>query len=40
MTNFVYDNSYFVELDELVLSLNNAKELVNKNIAVIDYIYN
>jgi hypothetical protein len=40
MTSYVYDDSYFVELDELVLPFNDAKELVNNNIAVVDYIYN
>ena len=40
MTNYVYDDSFFVPLDELVLPFNDAKELVNKKVAVIDYIYN
>ena len=39
MTDYVYDNSYFQLLDELVLPFDDAKELVNTNIAVIDYIY-
>lgn len=39
MTKYVYDDSYFVELDELILPFSDAIELVNKNISVIDYIY-
>jgi hypothetical protein len=39
MTKYIYDDSFFVELDELVLSLNDAIELVNNHIAVIDFIY-
>lgn len=39
MIDFVYDNTHHTQLEELVLSLSDAKELVNHNIAVIDYIY-
>lgn len=40
LTNYVYSDSSFEVLDELILPLNDAKELVNKGVAVIDYIYN
>ena len=39
MAEYFYDHSFFKELEELVLPLSDAKELVNSNIAVIDYIY-
>lgn len=39
MKKYVYDDQYFVELDEFILSLDDAVELVNNNVAVIDYIY-
>ncbi|MCA1064691.1 hypothetical protein QTG56_24075 (plasmid) [Rossellomorea sp. AcN35-11] len=39
MTKHFYDNQYFVELDEFILSFDDAVDLVNSNVAVIDHIY-
>lgn len=39
MKNYAYDNSYFIQFDDFVLPLEDAIELVNKEIAVITYIY-
>lgn len=36
---FPYDNQFFKPLDEFVLTVEDATELVNAGIAVIDYIY-
>lgn len=35
----IYDNSFFKQFDELVLSLRDAVELVNTGVAVITHIY-
>lgn len=40
MRSMYYDNSYFVQFDEFVLTLGDAIDLVNNEIAVIVYIYN
>jgi len=37
---YMFDDSFFVPFDEFVLSFSDATELVNKEIAVITYVYN
>lgn len=39
MQNYAYDDSYFIAFQELTLSLSDAIELVNKDIAVITHIF-
>ena len=39
MTDYIYDNSFFTEFQEMVMSLSDAVELVNNHVAVIDHIY-
>lgn len=39
LCDWIYDSQPFKEFDEFILSLEDAKGLVNEGVAVIGYVY-